>query len=65
MDKSFIVFPMAMIILMGEIVISVAATVALSSVIHGRQLQCGKGRADGGGHLAGACPGTICGMING
>ncbi len=43
LDKSFIVFPMAMIILIGEIDISVASTVALSSVLMGVFYNAGNG----------------------
>jgi rhamnose transport system permease protein len=65
MDKSFIVFPMAMIILMGEIDISVGATVALSSVIMGVSYNAGKGVPMAVAILLALVTGTICGMING
>jgi rhamnose transport system permease protein len=65
MDKSFIVFPMAMIILMGEIDISVGATIALSSVIMGVAYNAGNGIPMVAAILLALMVGTICGLING
>ncbi len=65
MDKSFIVFPMAMIILMGEIDISVGATVALSSVIMGVSYGAGTGLPMEVCILLALLVGTVCGLING
>ncbi len=65
LDKSFIVFPMAMVILIGEIDISVASTIALSSVLMGVSYSAGHGVpmiASMGICLAAA---TTCGFING
>lgn len=65
MDKSFIVFPMAMIILMGEIDISVGATIALSSVIMGVAYNAGNGIPMVAAILLALLVGTLCGLING
>ncbi|NCA99975.1 MAG: ABC transporter permease [Clostridia bacterium] len=65
MDKSFIVFPMAMIILMGEIDISVGATIALSSVIMGVAYNAGAGIPMVAAILLALLVGTVCGLING
>ncbi len=65
MDKSFIVFPMAMIILMGEIDISVGATIALSSVIMGVAYNAGNGIPMVAAILLALVVGTTCGLING
>ncbi len=65
MDKSFIVFPMAMIILMGEIDISVGATIALSSVIMGVSYNAGNGLPMVACILIALVVGTVCGLING
>lgn len=65
MDKSFIVFPMAMIILMGEIDISVGATVALSSVVMGVSYAAGQGLPMELCILIALLVGTACGLING
>ena len=65
MDKSFIVFPMAMIILMGEIDISVGATIALSSVIMGVAYNAGNGIPMVAAILLALLVGTVCGLING
>lgn len=64
-DKSFIVFPMAMIILMGEIDISVGATVALSSVIMGVSYSAGSGVPMPVAIVICLVVGTACGLING
>jgi len=65
LDKSFIVFPMAMIILMGEIDISVGATVALSSVIMGVSYNAGQGIPMVAAIILCLVVGTVCGLING
>ena len=65
LDKSFIVFPMAMIILMGEIDISVGSTVALSSVIMGVAFNAGNGIPMPAAMLLCLAVGTLCGLING
>jgi len=65
MDKSFIVFPMAMIILMGEIDISVGATIALSSVIMGVAYNAGQGIPMVAAILLALLVGTVCGLFNG
>lgn len=65
MDKSFIVFPMAMIILMGEIDISVGATIALSSVIMGVAYNAGQGIPMVAAILLSLLVGTVCGLFNG
>ncbi len=65
MDKSFIVFPMAMIILMGEIDISVGASIALSSVIMGVAYNAGNGIPMVAALLLALLVGTACGLING
>lgn len=65
LDKSFIVFPMAMIILLGEIDISVAATVALSSVVMGVAYNAGNGVPMVAAILICLGVATLCGFING
>jgi rhamnose transport system permease protein len=65
LDKSFIVFPMAMIILIGEIDISVASTVALSSVIMGVAYNAGNGVSMVVAMLICLGVATLCGFING
>jgi rhamnose transport system permease protein len=65
LDKSFIVFPMVMIILLGEIDISVASTIALSSVIMGVAWNGGNGVPMVAAILLCLVVATVCGMING
>lgn len=65
LDKSFIVFPMAMIILIGEIDISVAATIALSSVIMGISYNAGQGVPMVAAMGICLLVATSCGAING
>ncbi|MDD2533263.1 MAG: ABC transporter permease [Eubacteriales bacterium] len=65
MDKSFIVFPMAMIILLGEIDISVGATIALSSVVMGVAYDAGQGIPMVAAILLALIVGTVCGLVNG
>lgn len=66
MDKAILVFPMMLVILLGEIDVSVASTMALSSVIMGMLYNSGKTGvpmwvAVGAALLVG----IICGFING
>ncbi len=65
LDKSFIVFPMAMIILIGEIDISVASTIALSSVMMGVSYNAGSGVPMVAAMLICLAVATLCGFING
>ncbi len=65
LDKSFIVFPMAMIILIGEIDISVASTVALSSVLMGVAYNAGNGVSMIAAIAICIVVATLCGLING
>jgi rhamnose transport system permease protein len=65
LDKTFIVFPMAMVILIGEIDISVASTVALSSVVMGMAYNGGHGVPMVVAILICLAVGTLCGFING
>lgn len=65
LDKSFIVFPMAMIILIGEIDISVASTIALSSVLMGVSYNAGSGVPMVAAILICLLTATLCGFING
>lgn len=65
LDKSFIVFPMAMIILIGEIDISVASTIALSSVVMGIAYNAGNGVSMIAAILICLLVATLCGFING
>ena len=65
LDKTFLVFPMAMIILIGEIDISVASTIALSSVIMGVSYNAGNGVPMVAAILIGLAVGTVCGLLNG
>ncbi|RED64772.1 ABC transporter permease [Cohnella lupini] len=63
LDKAFIVLPMVFIILMGDIDISVASIVTLSSVIMADLFN--HGLPMGWAMVAGLAVGTICGWING
>ncbi len=63
LDKAFMVFPMALIMIMGDIDISVASIVALSSVIMGVAVQAGLPM--GAGILLCLVVATLCGFING
>jgi rhamnose transport system permease protein len=65
LDKSFIVFPMVMIILLGEIDISVAATIALSSVLMGVSYNAGHGVPMVAAMLVCLGAATLCGFFNG
>lgn len=63
LDKAIIVFPMAFVIMLGEIDISVASTMALSSVIMGICFRAGLPM--GLSIIIALAVGTICGFING
>ncbi|MDC7232928.1 MAG: ABC transporter permease [Spirochaetales bacterium] len=63
LDKAFMVFPMAFIMMMGDIDISVASTVALSSVIMGIAVQAGLPMPLAIVLCLGTA--TLCGWING
>ena len=63
LDKAIVVFPMAFVIMLGEIDISVASTMALSSVIMGISFQAGIPMA--AAVVIGLLVGTLCGFING
>lgn len=62
-EKAMIAFAMAMIIIVGEIDLSVAAIIALASTAMGAAAQMGVGTA--GLVLVGLSTGVICGAING
>ncbi len=63
LDKAFIVLPMAFIIILGDIDISVASTVALSSVVMAVSYNAGIPMALA--MLICLLVGTLCGFING
>ncbi|MDP4118946.1 MAG: ABC transporter permease [Bacillota bacterium] len=63
LDKAIMVFPMMLVILLGEIDVSVAATMALSGVIMGVTYHAGM--PFGISLLLGLLTGTMCGFING
>lgn len=63
LDKAIMVFPMMLVILMGDIDISVASTMALSSVIMGVLYNAGVPMA--AAILVGLGVGTLCGFLNG
>jgi rhamnose transport system permease protein len=63
LDKAFIVLPMAFIIILGDIDISVASTVALSSVV--MAVSYNAGVPMGLAMLICLIIGTVCGLING
>lgn len=63
LDKAFIVLPMAFIIILGDIDISVASTVALSSVV--MAVSYNAGVPMGLAMLICLIIGTACGLING
>jgi rhamnose transport system permease protein len=64
LEKAFIALPMAFILVLGEIDISVASTVALSSVIMGVSYN-ELGLPMGAAILVCLATGTLCGFING
>jgi rhamnose transport system permease protein len=63
LDKAILVFPMMMVILLGQIDISVASTMALSSVIMGVAFKSGAPMP--AAILTGLAVGGVCGFING
>lgn len=63
LDKSFIVLPMVLIIILGDIDISVSSTVALSAVI--MAVAYNAGLPMGAAMLLCLVIGTLCGLING
>ncbi len=63
MDRAIVVFPMAFVIMLGEIDISVASIMALSSVIMGVSYQAGVPL--GLAVLIALAVGALCGFING
>jgi len=63
LDKAIVVFPMALVIVLGEIDISVASIMALSSVTMGMAYQAGVPM--GLAIVIGLLVGTLCGFING
>ncbi|MDQ0900647.1 MULTISPECIES: ABC transporter permease [unclassified Paenibacillus] len=63
LDKAFIVLPMVLVMILGEIDISVASTVALSSVIMADLYS--QGVPMGLSMLICLVVGTICGLVNG
>lgn len=63
MDKAIVVFPMAFVIMLGEIDISVASIMALSSVTMGVAYQSGVSMGMSVGIAL--IVGTLCGFING
>lgn len=62
-EKALIALPMAFVIIAGDIDISVAATVALTSVLMGLAKNAGAGPATI--VLIGLCAGALCGLLNG
>lgn len=63
LDKAIVVFPMALIILLGEIDISVASTMALSSVVMGMAYQAGVPMEFA--IIIALLVGAACGFVNG
>lgn len=63
LDKAIVVFPMAFIIMLGEIDISVASIMALSSVVMGMAYQAGAPM--GVAIVIALLVGTACGFVNG
>lgn len=63
LDKAFIVLPMVLVIILGEIDISVASTVALSAVVMGVSYNMGVPMELS--MLICLAVGTVCGFING
>lgn len=63
MDKAIVVFPMAFVLMLGEIDISVASIMALSATIMGVAFDAGVPMIEAIG-LA-LITGTVCGLING
>ena len=63
LDKAIVVFPMAFVLMLGEIDISVASIMALSATIMGVAFQAGVPMV--GAICIGLLVGTACGFING
>jgi len=63
LDKAILVFPMMLVILLGEIDISIASTMALSAVIMGVSYQSGIPMP--AAIMISLLIGTVCGLING
>ena len=63
LDKAIVVFPMALVIMLGEIDISVASTMALSSVVMGMAYQAGVPMS--GAIVIALLVGAACGFVNG
>ncbi len=63
LDKAIVVFPMAFVLMLGEIDISVASIMALSATIMGVAYQAGVPMA--GAICIALATGTVCGFING
>ncbi len=63
LDKAIVVFPMAFVLMLGEIDISVASIMALSATIMGIAYQAGVPMV--GAIAIGLVVGTVCGFING
>jgi rhamnose transport system permease protein len=63
LDKAIVVFPMIFVLMLGEIDISVASTMALSATIMGVAYQAGVPMI--GAIVLALITGTICGFING
>lgn len=63
LDKAIIVFPMAMVLMIGEIDISVASTMALSATMMGVTFNATQNM--GLAILVALLTGTLCGFING
>ncbi len=63
LDKAIVVFPMAFVLMLGEIDISVASTMALSATIMGVVYRAGCPM--GVAIAAALATGTVCGLING
>ena len=62
-DKAILVFPMMMVILLGDIDISIASTMALSAVVMGVSFQAGVPM--GAAIVLALVVGSLCGFING
>lgn len=63
LDKAIVVFPMAFVLMLGEIDISVASIMALSATIMGVAYQAGVPMV--GAIAIAIATGAVCGMING
>lgn len=63
LDKAIVVFPMAFVLMLGEIDISVASIMALSATIMGVAYRAGVPM--GGAIVIALLTGTVCGFING